>query len=109
MPKPDHIPCERRQDFCGLLGSIQLISGKYLLIATTRELVGFLNGHAIWKLVDTKLIPYAKSTIHMNAQQIADNDRMYLVMELIPSRHRPAFVRLPVRVKSVFNAPVPEY
>lgn len=85
VPKPDHIPCERRQDFCGLLGSIQLISGKYLLIATTRELVGFLNGHAIWKLVDTKLIPYAKSTIHMNAQQIADNDQYIRMIHLVLS------------------------
>ncbi|KAI4468153.1 phosphatidylinositide phosphatase sac1 [Holotrichia oblita] len=68
---PTTIKCE---EFCGLLGSINLLAGRYLVIATQRELVGFIAGHSIWKLAGSKLIPYFKSTIHMNSSQLSDND-----------------------------------
>ncbi|KRT80353.1 hypothetical protein AMK59_6483 [Oryctes borbonicus] len=72
--KSDQIPkTVECSEFCGLLGSINLLAGRYLIIATQRELVGFIAGHAIWKLAGSKLIPYFKSTIHINNSQVADN------------------------------------
>ncbi|XP_022899829.1 phosphatidylinositol-3-phosphatase SAC1 [Onthophagus taurus] len=60
-------------DFCGFLGSITLIAGRYLVIATHRDLVGFVAGHAIWRLRGFKLVPYFKSTIHLSNLQQSDN------------------------------------
>ncbi|KAJ8929754.1 hypothetical protein NQ314_017529 [Rhamnusium bicolor] len=68
-----------RKDFCGLLGSINLLAGCYLVIATQRELVGYVAGHAIWRLAKTELLPYCKSLLHLNAEQQLDNN-LYLNM-----------------------------
>lgn len=78
--KSDQIPStSSQQDFCGLLGSIHLLAGRYLVIATQRELIGFIDGHSIWRLAGTKLIPYLKSTIHIDTQQMEDN-QIYMGM-----------------------------
>lgn len=72
--KDNQIPTTiKYEEFCGLLGSINLLAGRYLLIATQRELVGFIAGHSIWKLAGSKLVPYFKSAIHINNSQLADN------------------------------------
>lgn len=72
-----------QQDFCGLLGSIHLLAGRYLVIATQRELIGFIDGHSIWRLAGTKLIPYLKSTIHIDTQQMEDNQIYMGMMEQV--------------------------
>ncbi|XP_075985236.1 phosphatidylinositol-3-phosphatase SAC1-like [Anticarsia gemmatalis] len=58
----------------GFLGSIKLISGLYLVVITDRTLVGKLNGHEIYQVEQTEIIPYARSTRHLTSQQITDND-----------------------------------
>lgn len=68
-----------RREFCGVLGTITLLAGNYLIIATHRELVGFIAGHSIWRLAGTKLIPYSTSTSHLNDNQRNDNC-VYLCM-----------------------------
>lgn len=78
--KSNQIPADKSLvEFCGFLGSVQLLAGKYLVLATAREFIGFIDGHLIWKLAGTKLIPYAKSTIHINSEQLEDNAK-YLSM-----------------------------
>ncbi|KAF7268605.1 hypothetical protein GWI33_018295 [Rhynchophorus ferrugineus] len=68
-----------RKDFCGLLGSINLLAGRYLIVVTQRDLVGYIAGHAIWRLVKTEILPYCRSLLHLNGQKLADNN-MYLHM-----------------------------
>lgn len=68
-----------RQDFCGLLGSITLLAGPYLVIATQRDLIGYIAGHPIWKLVKTELVPYSRNLLHLNNEKQADNS-VYLSM-----------------------------
>lgn len=68
-----------RKDFCGLLGSINLLAGRYLIIVTQRDLVGYIAGHAIWKLVKAELLPYCRSMLHLNNEKLADNN-VYLNM-----------------------------
>lgn len=68
-----------RKDFCGLLGSINLLAGYYLVIVTQRELVGYIAGHAIWRLVKAELLPYCRSMLHLNAEKESDNN-LYLNM-----------------------------
>lgn len=78
-------PAIKREEFCGLLGSINLLAGRYLVIATQRELVGFIAGHSIWKLSNSKLVPYFKSTIHINNSQLTDNNIYVNMIEQVLS------------------------
>lgn len=64
---------------CGLLGTIKLISGKYLVVATHREFVGVINNQVVWRLAGHDLIPYIPSLIHLSDTQKVQND-VYLSM-----------------------------
>lgn len=55
---------------CGILGTIKLISGNYLVVATHREFVGVINNHVIWRLAGHDIIPYIPSAIHMSDVQV---------------------------------------
>lgn len=68
-------------EFCGLLGSIKLLAGHYLVIATHRQFVGIVAGHTIWQLAGVKLIPYFKSTLHLSQQEKEDNDAYVSMIE----------------------------
>ncbi|KAM3955932.1 phosphatidylinositol-3-phosphatase SAC1 [Aphomia sociella] len=68
------IPANAYKPVCGFLGSIKLISGLYLVVAKYRILVGRLNGHDIYELAGTDIIPYARSTTHLSSKQIEDNN-----------------------------------
>lgn len=69
------------KDFCGLLGSINLLAGRYLIIATQRDLIGYIGGHPIWKLVKTELIPYCRSMLHLTNEKLADNNTYVNMVE----------------------------
>ncbi|XP_048000875.1 phosphatidylinositol-3-phosphatase SAC1 [Leguminivora glycinivorella] len=68
------IPENAYKPVCGFLGSIKLISGLYLVVAKYRILIGKLNGHDIYQLAGTDIIPYARSTTHLTNKQIEDNN-----------------------------------
>ncbi|KAG5899838.1 hypothetical protein JTB14_012309 [Gonioctena quinquepunctata] len=68
-----------RRDFCGLLGTIQLLAGPYLVIAIQRDLVGYIAGHAVWRLVKAELVPYNRSILHLDEAKQSDNN-VYLNM-----------------------------
>ncbi|KAL1501604.1 hypothetical protein ABEB36_006901 [Hypothenemus hampei] len=78
-------PTNTRKDFCGLLGSIKLLAGRYLVIATQRDFVGFIAGHPIWKLVKTELIPYSRSMLHLNNKKLVDNNVYISMLESVLS------------------------
>ncbi|XP_075985235.1 phosphatidylinositol-3-phosphatase SAC1 [Anticarsia gemmatalis] len=67
------IPANAYRPVCGFLGTIKLISGLYLVVAKYRILIGKLNGHDIYQLAGTDIIPYARSTTHLTSKQIEDN------------------------------------
>ncbi|XP_068625011.1 phosphatidylinositol-3-phosphatase SAC1 [Battus philenor] len=68
------IPVNAYRPVCGFLGTIRLISGLYLVVAKYRILVGKLNGHDIYQLAGTDIIPYARSTTHLTSKQVDDNN-----------------------------------
>lgn len=68
-----------RRAVCGILGSITLLSGRYLVVATHRIHVGYIAGQAIWRLAASDLIPYTRSTLHLTTEQLADN-KVYVSM-----------------------------
>lgn len=55
---------------CGILGSINLISGNHLVVATHRIFVGKINGQIIWRLAGIDIIPYIPSLLHLNDSQV---------------------------------------
>lgn len=56
---------------CGILGTIKLISGKYLVVATHREFVGVLNNQVVWRLAGHELIPFIQSSKHLSDVQVS--------------------------------------
>ncbi|XP_045484258.1 phosphatidylinositol-3-phosphatase SAC1 [Pieris rapae] len=68
------IPANAYKPVCGFLGTIKLISGLYLVVAKYRILVGQINGHDIYELAGSDIIPYARSTTHLTSKQIDDNN-----------------------------------
>ncbi|VDO29001.1 unnamed protein product [Haemonchus placei] len=54
----------------GLLGIIPIVSGMALIVIKKARLVGKLNGHSIWTITETDIIPYKKTTLHLTEKQI---------------------------------------
>uniref|UniRef100_A0A1I7Z0B5 Phosphatidylinositol-3-phosphatase SAC1 n=1 Tax=Steinernema glaseri TaxID=37863 RepID=A0A1I7Z0B5_9BILA len=57
----------------GVVGIIKLIAGHGLIIIKRAELVGQVNGHDIWSILETEVIPYKKGTMHLTEKQIRFN------------------------------------
>ncbi|TKS81552.1 Phosphatidylinositide phosphatase SAC1-A [Collichthys lucidus] len=58
---------------CGLIGTIRLVAGMYLVIITKKKKVGDLLGHAVWKALDFDIISYKKTVLHLTDNQMQDN------------------------------------
>nr|XP_033786071.1 phosphatidylinositide phosphatase SAC1 [Geotrypetes seraphini] len=63
----------------GILGTIRLVSGNYLIIITKKKKIGDLLNHAIWKATDFDILSYKKTMLHLTDTQIQDN-KYFLVM-----------------------------
>ena len=44
--------------------------GPYLLVITEKSKVGEIDGHVIWEVKGTDILPFAKTTIHLNEMQV---------------------------------------
>lgn len=64
---------------CGILGVIRVTGGNYLVVATHRVFVGYVNQEVIWRLAGFDLISYHNSLTHLNEAQKVQNDT-YLEM-----------------------------
>lgn len=64
---------------CGLLGTINLINGLHLIVATHRIFVGVINGQPIWQLAGYDIIPYIPSALHLTEVQKTQSET-YLSM-----------------------------
>ncbi|XP_042279831.1 phosphatidylinositol-3-phosphatase SAC1-B [Thunnus albacares] len=58
---------------CGLMGTIRLVAGVYLVVITKKKKVGDLLGHAVWKALDFDIISYKKTILHLTDNQMQDN------------------------------------
>ncbi|XP_031724540.1 phosphatidylinositide phosphatase SAC1-B isoform X1 [Anarrhichthys ocellatus] len=58
---------------CGLMGTIRLVAGMYLVVITKKKKVGDLLGHAVWKAVDFDIVSYKKTILHLTENQMQDN------------------------------------
>ncbi|XP_037027285.1 phosphatidylinositol-3-phosphatase SAC1 [Bradysia coprophila] len=64
---------------CGIIGTINLINGFNLIVATHREYVGQINGQVIWRLAGYDIIPYMSASHFLSVSQKSQNDT-YLLM-----------------------------
>ena len=64
---------------CGILGSIHLIGGDYLIVATHRLYVGIVQGAIIWRLAGFDILPYIPTNTHLRPEQRKQNEK-YLDM-----------------------------
>ncbi|KAK7114539.1 hypothetical protein V1264_000589 [Littorina saxatilis] len=61
----------------GIMGIIRLVAGPYLIVITKREKVGEVMGHTIWRVTDTEMHSYKRTTTHLTESQNSLN-RVYL-------------------------------
>ncbi|XP_049903489.1 phosphatidylinositol-3-phosphatase SAC1-B-like [Epinephelus moara] len=55
---------------CGLMGTIRLVAGMYLIVITKKKKVGDLLGHAVWKALDFDILSYKKTILHLTDTQV---------------------------------------
>ncbi len=61
-----------RRSIHGIIGIINLISGPYLIVITSKVRIGDINGQAIYKVQTTDIIPYARNMSHLNENQVIE-------------------------------------
>ena len=52
--------------------------GPYLILVTSKKLVGSIDGHSVYEVSGTELIPFSKTTIHLSESQV--NHKIYFVI-----------------------------
>ncbi|XP_073677522.1 phosphatidylinositol-3-phosphatase SAC1-A [Garra rufa] len=58
---------------CGVMGTVRLVAGMYLIVITRKKKVGDLFGHTVWKAVEFDVISYKKTILHLTDIQMQDN------------------------------------
>uniref|UniRef100_A0A673YIW6 SAC1 like phosphatidylinositide phosphatase a n=1 Tax=Salmo trutta TaxID=8032 RepID=A0A673YIW6_SALTR len=71
--KKDVPPSTNTRPICGIMGTVRLVAGMYLIVITKKRNVGSLLGHAVWKAVDFDVISYKKTVLHLTEDQTQDN------------------------------------
>ncbi|KAM8882787.1 phosphatidylinositol-3-phosphatase SAC1-A [Synchiropus picturatus] len=77
--KKDVPPSAVTKPICGIMGTIRLVAGMYLIVITRKKNVGCLQGHAVWKALEFDVIPYKKTLLHLSETQMQEN-KTYLSM-----------------------------
>uniref|UniRef100_A0AAR2LR20 SAC domain-containing protein n=1 Tax=Pygocentrus nattereri TaxID=42514 RepID=A0AAR2LR20_PYGNA len=57
----------------GIMGTVRLVAGMYLIVITKKRKVGDLLGHVVWKAVEFDVISYKKTVLHLTDNQMQDN------------------------------------
>lgn len=74
---------------CGIMGTVRLVAGMYLIVITKKRNVGSLLGHAVWKAVDFDIISYKKTVLHLTENQVTNTlwhifgDIMFLLFKFV--------------------------
>ncbi|XP_053718145.1 phosphatidylinositol-3-phosphatase SAC1-A [Synchiropus splendidus] len=77
--KKDVPPSAVTKPICGIMGTVRLVAGMYLIVITRKKNVGCLLGHAVWKALEFDVIPYKKTLLHLSETQMQEN-KTYLSM-----------------------------
>uniref|UniRef100_A0AAY4AAY3 SAC domain-containing protein n=1 Tax=Denticeps clupeoides TaxID=299321 RepID=A0AAY4AAY3_9TELE len=66
-------PSAVTRPICGIMGTIHLVAGMYIIVVTKKRKVGDLLGHVVWKAVEFDVISYQKTVLHLTDGQMQDN------------------------------------
>uniref|UniRef100_A0AAQ4S9A1 SAC domain-containing protein n=1 Tax=Gasterosteus aculeatus aculeatus TaxID=481459 RepID=A0AAQ4S9A1_GASAC len=66
-------PSTVTRPICGIMGTVRLVAGMYLIVITRKRNVGSFLGHAVWKAVDFDVISYKKTLLHLSEVQTQEN------------------------------------
>ncbi|CAF2405929.1 unnamed protein product [Rotaria sp. Silwood2] len=72
-----------RRSIDGIIGIINLISGRYLIVITSKKHMGDINGQVIYKVQTTDIIPFGRNISHLNEYQLKYNAKYLSMIELI--------------------------
>uniref|UniRef100_A0A672PCV2 Phosphatidylinositide phosphatase SAC1-A-like n=1 Tax=Sinocyclocheilus grahami TaxID=75366 RepID=A0A672PCV2_SINGR len=71
--RKDIPPSAVTRPMCGIMGTIRLVAGMYLIVITKKKKVGDLLGHAVWKATDFDIISYKKTVLHLTDTQVGSS------------------------------------
>ncbi|XP_048694810.1 phosphatidylinositol-3-phosphatase SAC1 isoform X2 [Caretta caretta] len=77
--KKDVPPSAVTRSIYGILGTIRLVAGNYLIVITKKKKVGECFNHAVWKATDFDILSYKKTMLHLTDIQLQDN-KAFLAM-----------------------------
>ncbi|ELK10152.1 Phosphatidylinositide phosphatase SAC1 [Pteropus alecto] len=77
--KKDIPPSAVTRPIFGILGTIHLVAGNYLIVITKKTKIGEFFNHVIWKATDFDVLSYKKTMLHLTDIQLQDN-KTFLAM-----------------------------
>uniref|UniRef100_A0A803T5C8 Phosphatidylinositol-3-phosphatase SAC1 n=1 Tax=Anolis carolinensis TaxID=28377 RepID=A0A803T5C8_ANOCA len=77
--KKDIPPSAVTRQIYGILGTIRLVAGTYLIVITKKRKVGEFFNHVVWKATDFDILSYKKTILHLTDIQLQDN-KIFLAM-----------------------------
>ncbi|XP_036188970.1 phosphatidylinositol-3-phosphatase SAC1 isoform X2 [Myotis myotis] len=77
--KKDIPPSAVTRPIFGILGTIHLVAGNYLIVITKKIKIGEFFNHVIWKATDFDILSYKKTMLHLTDIQLQDN-KTFLAM-----------------------------
>ncbi|XP_005006895.1 phosphatidylinositol-3-phosphatase SAC1 [Cavia porcellus] len=77
--KKDVPPSAVTRPIFGILGTIHLVAGNYLIVITKKTKIGEFFNHVIWKATEFDILSYKKTMLHLTDIQLQDN-KTFLAM-----------------------------
>ncbi|XP_030878036.1 phosphatidylinositide phosphatase SAC1-like, partial [Leptonychotes weddellii] len=68
--KKDIPPSAVTRPIFGILGTIHLVAGNYLIVITKKTKIGEFFNHVIWKAADFDILSYKKTMLHLTDIQV---------------------------------------
>ncbi|XDA86661.1 hypothetical protein R6Z07F_016398 [Ovis aries] len=83
--KKDIPPSAVTRPIFGILGTIHLVAGNYLIVITKKKKIGEFFNHVIWKATDFDVLSYKKTMLHLTDIQLQDNKTFLAMMNHVLS------------------------
>ncbi|KAI1731522.1 sacI homology domain-containing protein [Ditylenchus destructor] len=74
---------EQVEPIFGIVGVIDLVSGLHLVVIKRADLVGTINDAEIYHIAETAVIPFKKTTLHLNERQLWFNRHFVEMIQMV--------------------------
>ena len=71
-------PVVKSRPICGIIGTIRLLAGNYLVVITKSSKAGQINGQDIWRVEETDVISFSRTLLHLNEEQVWSNLLLFI-------------------------------